>query len=82
MWRPGQIGVVTDIGVQAAKTGMLASSSLRPARDLASARAVRSAHVVDPVHAHPCTETAVGTVCLDSLRQMFPLATLLTPTLT
>jgi hydroxymethylpyrimidine/phosphomethylpyrimidine kinase len=77
--------VVTDIGVQAAKTGMLASSSiigvvadtwqrlgLTPAVPL----------VVDPVCASMHGDPLLHPSALDSLKtQLFPLATLVTPNL-
>jgi hydroxymethylpyrimidine/phosphomethylpyrimidine kinase len=80
----GQIeAVVTDIGIQAAKTGMLASSHiidtvaatwrrLEPAVPL----------VVDPVSASMHGDALMAPSALDSLReQLFPLATLVTPNL-
>jgi hydroxymethylpyrimidine/phosphomethylpyrimidine kinase len=80
----GQIeAVVSDIGIQAAKTGMLASSHiidtvaatwrrLEPAVPL----------VVDPVSASMHGDALMAPSALDSLReQLFPLATLVTPNL-
>jgi hydroxymethylpyrimidine/phosphomethylpyrimidine kinase len=80
----GQIeAVVTDIGIQAAKTGMLASSHiidtvaatwrrLEPAVPL----------VVDPVSASMHGDALMAPSALDSLReQLFPLAALVTPNL-
>ena len=75
--------VVTDIGVQAAKTGMLASSDIITmvattwrALDLAVPL------VVDPVCASMHGDALLAPSDLDSLRgQLFPLATLVTPNL-
>lgn len=80
----GQIeAVVTDIGIQAAKTGMLASSSIieavaRTWRGLA----LRVPLVVDPVCASMHGDPLLASSALNSLReQLFPLATLVTPNL-
>ncbi|OBI81411.1 bifunctional hydroxymethylpyrimidine kinase/phosphomethylpyrimidine kinase [Mycobacterium asiaticum] len=80
----GQIeAVVTDIGVQAAKTGMLASSAIIGA----VARTWRQLEltvplVVDPVCASMHGDPLLAGSALDSLRtQLFPLATLVTPNL-
>jgi hydroxymethylpyrimidine/phosphomethylpyrimidine kinase len=80
----GQIeAVVTDIGIQAVKTGMLASSSIIEA----VARTWRGLGltvplVVDPVCASMHGDPLLATSALDSLRtQLFPLATLVTPNL-
>ncbi len=82
----GQIeAVVTDIGVQAAKTGMLASSDIIATvagtwRDLGLAGSVPL--VVDPVCASMHGDPLLHPSALDSLRsQLFPLATLVTPNL-
>jgi hydroxymethylpyrimidine/phosphomethylpyrimidine kinase len=80
----GQIeAVVTDIGIQAAKTGMLASSDI-----IATVAATwRRLHlaiplVVDPVCASMHGDALLAPSALDSLRdQLFPLATLVTPNL-
>ncbi|WP_155763810.1 bifunctional hydroxymethylpyrimidine kinase/phosphomethylpyrimidine kinase [Mycobacterium asiaticum] len=80
----GQIeAVVTDIGVQAAKTGMLASSAIIDA----IARTWRQLEltvplVVDPVCASMHGDSLLADSALDSLRtQLFPLATVVTPNL-
>lgn len=80
----GQIeAVVTDIGVQAAKTGMLASSAIIDAvagtwRQLELTVPL----VVDPVCASMHGDPLLAGSALDSLRtQLFPLATLVTPNL-
>lgn len=80
----GQIeAVVTDIGIQSAKTGMLASSSI-----IATVAAIwrrlelTVPLVVDPVCASMHGDPLLATSALDSLRnQLFPLATLVTPNL-
>ena len=75
--------VVTDIGIQAAKTGMLASSGIIAAVAESWRRLeLMVPLVVDPVctsmHGDPLLEASA----LDSLRdQLFPLATLVTPNL-
>ncbi|OBG30363.1 bifunctional hydroxymethylpyrimidine kinase/phosphomethylpyrimidine kinase [Mycobacterium sp. E3198] len=80
----GQIeAVVGDIGIQAAKTGMLASSDIIAAvaaawRGLGSAVPL----VVDPVCASMHGDALLAPSGLDSLRdQLFPLAALVTPNL-
>jgi hydroxymethylpyrimidine/phosphomethylpyrimidine kinase len=75
--------VVTDIGIQAAKTGMLASSSII-ATVAATWRRLEPAVplVVDPVCASMHGDPLLAPSALDSLRgQLFPLATLVTPNL-
>jgi hydroxymethylpyrimidine/phosphomethylpyrimidine kinase len=74
--------VVTDIGVDAAKTGMLASSAIVDAVADAVAETRIPNLVVDPVflskHGHPLLdEDAVGAL----RRRILPLATLVTPNL-
>ncbi|MGD1172067.1 bifunctional hydroxymethylpyrimidine kinase/phosphomethylpyrimidine kinase [Mycobacterium seoulense] len=75
--------VVTDIGVQAAKTGMLASSAIITAVAATWRRlAVTVPLVVDPVCASMHGDALLETSALDSLRgRLFPLATLVTPNL-
>ncbi len=82
----GQIAAVaSDIGVQAAKTGMLASSEIIATvadawRDLGLAGTVPL--VVDPVCASMHGDPLLHPSALDSLRgALFPLATLVTPNL-
>ncbi|WP_422742489.1 bifunctional hydroxymethylpyrimidine kinase/phosphomethylpyrimidine kinase [Mycobacterium sp. WMMD1722] len=82
----GQIdAVVTDIGVQAAKTGMLASSAIIDTiagtwRDLGQAGTTPL--VVDPVCASMHGDPLLHPSALDTLRnELFPLATLVTPNL-
>ena len=82
----GQIAAVaTDIGVQAAKTGMLASSPIIETvagswRDLGLAGSVP--FVVDPVCASMHGDPLLHAGALDTLRtELFPLATLVTPNL-
>ena len=82
----GQIdAVVTDIGVQAAKTGMLASSEIIDT--VATTWRGLGLHgtvplVVDPVCASMHGDPLLHPSALDSLRtQLFPLATLVTPNL-
>ena len=82
----GQIkAVATDIGVQAAKTGMLASSAIIETvagswRDLGLAGTVP--FVVDPVCASMHGDPLLHPSALDTLRtELFPLATLVTPNL-
>jgi hydroxymethylpyrimidine/phosphomethylpyrimidine kinase len=80
----GQIeAVVTDIGVQAAKTGMLASSSIINTVAATWRRLELTVPlVVDPVCASMHGDPLMETSALDSLRdQLFPLATLVTPNL-
>ena len=75
--------VISDIGIQAAKTGMLASSSIIDA----VARTWRRVEpgvplVVDPVCASMHGDPLLAASALDSLRtQLFPLASLVTPNL-
>ena len=82
----GQIeAVASDIGVQAAKTGMLASSEII-ATVAAAWRDNRLAgtvpFVVDPVCASIHGDPLLHPGALDSLRsELFPLATLVTPTM-
>lgn len=82
----GQISAVaTDIGVQAAKTGMLASTAIIETvagswRDLGLADVVP--FVVDPVCASMHGDPLLHPSALDTLRtELFPLATLVTPNL-
>lgn len=82
----GQIeAVVTDIGVQAAKTGVLTSSAVIGAvadswRDLGLAGTVPL--VVDPVCASMHGDPLLHPSVLDTLRtELFPLASLVTPNL-
>ncbi|OBG31680.1 bifunctional hydroxymethylpyrimidine kinase/phosphomethylpyrimidine kinase [Mycobacterium alsense] len=78
--------VVTDIGIQVAKTGMLASATIIGAvattwhrLDLTNSSVPL---VVDPVCASMHGDPLLATSALDSLRgQLFPLATLVTPNL-
>jgi hydroxymethylpyrimidine/phosphomethylpyrimidine kinase len=75
--------VVTDIGIQAAKTGMLASSAIIAAVAAAWRRlGLTVPLVVDPVCASMHGDALLVSSALDSLRgQLFPLATLVTPNL-
>lgn len=82
----GQIEtVVTDIGLQAAKTGMLASSEIIEAvagtwRDLGLAGT--TPFVVDPVCASMHGDPLLHPSALETLRtELFPLASLVTPNL-
>ncbi len=80
----GQIeAVVTDIGIQAAKTGMLASSAIIDAVAATWRRlGLTVPLVVDPVCASMHGDPLLARDALDSLRdQLFPLATLVTPNL-
>lgn len=80
----GQIeAVVTDIGIQAAKTGMLASSSIIDTVAATWRRlALTVPLVVDPVCASMHGDALLASSALDTLRtQLFPLATLVTPNL-
>lgn len=80
----GQIeAIVTDIGIQAAKTGMLASSAIIDAVATTWRRlALDAPLVVDPVCASMHGDPLLAGSALDSLRtQLFPLATLVTPNL-
>jgi hydroxymethylpyrimidine/phosphomethylpyrimidine kinase len=75
--------VVTDIGIQAAKTGMLASATIIDAVATTWRRlALAAPLVVDPVCASMHGDPLLAPSALDSLRgQLFPLATLVTPNL-
>jgi hydroxymethylpyrimidine/phosphomethylpyrimidine kinase len=82
----GQIeAVVTDIGVQAAKSGMLASAEIIATvaatwRDLGLEGSVP--FVVDPVCASMHGDSLLHPTALNSLKaELFPLATLITPNL-
>jgi hydroxymethylpyrimidine/phosphomethylpyrimidine kinase len=80
----GQIeAVVTDIGVHAAKTGMLASPSIIQTVATTWRRlGLTVPLVVDPVCASMHGDALLAPSALDSLRaQLFPLATLVTPNL-
>jgi hydroxymethylpyrimidine/phosphomethylpyrimidine kinase len=80
----GQIeAVVTDIGIQAAKTGMLASSRIIGTVAATWRRLAPTVPlVVDPVAASMHGDALMAREALDSLRdQLFPLATLVTPNL-
>jgi hydroxymethylpyrimidine/phosphomethylpyrimidine kinase len=79
--------VVSDIGVQAAKTGMLASATIVekivPALDRAGiGRDARTPFVVDPVAASMHGDQLLADSALHALRSLlFPRATLVTPNL-
>jgi hydroxymethylpyrimidine/phosphomethylpyrimidine kinase len=75
--------VVTDIGVQAAKTGMLASAAIVDAVAAAWRRlGLTIPLVVDPVCASMHGDPLLAASALDALRtQLFPLATVVTPNL-
>lgn len=82
----GQIeAVASDIGVQAAKTGMLASSDIiHTVADAWRAQGLAGSVplVLDPVCASMHGDPLLHPSALDSLRtQLFPLATLVTPNL-
>ena len=80
----GQIdAVVSDIGIQAAKTGMLASPSIIQTLATTWRRlGLTVPLVVDPVCASMHGDALLAPSALDSLRaQLFPLATLVTPNL-
>ena len=80
----GQIeAVVTDIGIQSAKTGMLASSGIIGTVAATWRRlGLTVPLVVDPVSASMHGDPLLAREALDSLRdQLFPLATLVTPNL-
>lgn len=80
----GQIeAVVTDIGIQAAKTGMLASPRIIDTVATTWRRlGLTVPLVVDPVAASMHGDALLAPAALDSLRtQLFPLATLVTPNL-
>ncbi len=75
--------VITDIGIQAAKTGMLGSSAIIGAVAATWRRlGLAVPLVVDPVCASMHGDALLAPSALDSLRdQLFPLATLVTPNL-
>ncbi|ORA79259.1 bifunctional hydroxymethylpyrimidine kinase/phosphomethylpyrimidine kinase [Mycobacterium malmoense] len=80
----GQIeAVVTDIGIQAAKTGMLASAGIiDTVATTWRGLELTVPLVVDPVCASMHGDPLLAREALDSLRtQLFPLATLVTPNL-
>jgi hydroxymethylpyrimidine/phosphomethylpyrimidine kinase len=80
----GQIeAVVSDIGIQTAKTGMLASSAIIAAVAATWRRLELTVPlVVDPVCASMHGDALLAPSALDSLRdELFPLATLVTPNL-
>jgi hydroxymethylpyrimidine/phosphomethylpyrimidine kinase len=80
----GQIeAVVTDIGIQAAKTGMLASSAIiATVADTWRRLGLTVPLVVDPVCASMHGDALLPASALDTLReQLFPMATLVTPNL-
>ncbi|GFG63500.1 hydroxymethylpyrimidine/phosphomethylpyrimidine kinase [Mycobacterium kubicae] len=80
----GQIdAVVTDIGIQAAKTGMMASATIITTVAQTWRRlGVTVPLVVDPVCASMHGDPLLAQDALDSLRaELFPLATLVTPNL-
>jgi hydroxymethylpyrimidine/phosphomethylpyrimidine kinase len=74
--------VATDIGVGAAKTGMLASAAIITAVGDAVQRLGIRPFVVDPVAASQHGDPLLAPDALDALRTvLFPLATLITPNL-
>ena len=75
--------VATDIGIQSAKTGMLASSDIIGAVAATWSRlGLTVPLVVDPVCASMHGDALLAPSALNSLReQLFPLATLITPNL-
>ncbi|QCH25794.1 bifunctional hydroxymethylpyrimidine kinase/phosphomethylpyrimidine kinase [Mycobacteroides salmoniphilum] len=75
--------VITDIGIQAAKTGMLASAPIIEAISQTWSRlATNVPLVVDPVCASMHGDPLLHPSALDAIReQLFPLATLVTPNL-
>jgi hydroxymethylpyrimidine/phosphomethylpyrimidine kinase len=74
--------VVTDIGVGAAKTGMLASASIMAAVADTVRRLDVTPFVVDPVAASQHGDSLLQPDALDALRDLIvPLATLVTPNL-
>lgn len=81
----GQLeAVVTDIGLQAAKTGMLASSHIieKVADTWRALGLANTPFVVDPVCASMHGDPLLHPSALDTLRtKLFPLATLVTPNL-
>lgn len=86
---PGEVvagqmeAVVSDIGIQSAKTGMLASSAIIAAVAASWQKLQLSVPlVVDPVCASMHGDQLLATEALETLRtQLFPLATLVTPNL-
>ncbi|OBJ06379.1 bifunctional hydroxymethylpyrimidine kinase/phosphomethylpyrimidine kinase [Mycobacterium sp. 1465703.0] len=86
---PGEVvagqmeAVVSDIGIQSAKTGMLASSAIIAAVAASWRKLQLSVPlVVDPVCASMHGDQLLATEALETLRtQLFPLATLVTPNL-
>lgn len=86
---PGEVvadqidAVVTDVGIQAAKTGMLASSGIIDTVAATWRRlGLAIPLVVDPVCASMHGDALMAPSALDSLRtHLFPLATLVTPNL-
>lgn len=84
----GQIrSVVTDIGIGAAKTGMLASAAIieavaRTCADVGIGREGAAPLLVDPVAASMHGDPLLHPHALDALRSLlFPLATIVTPNL-
>ena len=84
----GQIrAVAEDIGIQAAKTGMLASSDIIEAvaetwRELSATGELTAPLVVDPVCASMHGDPLLHPSALNTLRsELFPIATLVTPNL-
>ncbi|GHH60546.1 bifunctional hydroxymethylpyrimidine kinase/phosphomethylpyrimidine kinase [Lentzea cavernae] len=80
------VSVAEDIGVQAAKTGMLASAqiieAITPALDRVGIGAGKTPLVVDPVSASMHGNPLLADNALDALRGLlFPRATLVTPNL-
>ncbi|SDO87451.1 bifunctional hydroxymethylpyrimidine kinase/phosphomethylpyrimidine kinase [Lentzea jiangxiensis] len=80
------ISVAEDIGVQAAKTGMLASAAIieavAPALDRVGIGSGKTPFVVDPVSASMHGNQLLADNALDALRGLlFPRATLVTPNL-
>lgn len=75
--------VITDIGIQAAKTGMLASAPIIEAiSETWSRLATNVPLVVDPVCASMHGDPLLHPSALEAIReQLFPLATLVTPNL-
>ena len=74
--------VVSDIGVDAAKTGMLASAELVEAVADAIAADAVGALVVDPVFVSKHGDTLLADDAVDALRRrLLPLATVVTPNL-
>ncbi|MBA3430562.1 MAG: bifunctional hydroxymethylpyrimidine kinase/phosphomethylpyrimidine kinase [Actinobacteria bacterium] len=74
--------VVDDIGVDAAKTGMLASAAIVEAVAEAAERFALDPLVVDPVFVSKSRATLLAPDAIDGLtRRLFPRATLVTPNL-